>query len=116
MVRAAAEHSRAPPAELRARRARVGLAVDLPSAVARVELTERTPVDRRAAVRRRVVRDEHLRIFRREPAWARLEHDNARPGFRENVGGHAAPRPRTDDRDVVDRSLSHLWSVLSGEP
>src|SRR5689334_11590125 len=40
MIRASAEHAGAPPAELCARRPRVRLAVDLPAAIASVELAE----------------------------------------------------------------------------
>src|SRR4029079_17923010 len=88
VVRAAAEHAGAPPAELRTRRARVRVAVDLPSAVAGVELAEWPSVNRRTAMRRRVIRHHHLRVFRREPSRTRLEHHYARAGFCQRISRH----------------------------
>src|SRR6185503_7703683 len=107
VIGAAAEHAGTPPAELRAGGAGIRLAVDLPTAVARVELAEGAAVDRRATVRGRVTRDHHRTVFRGEPFVAGLEHDDARARLGEHVGGHAAARARADDRHVVDRSLLH---------
>src|SRR6185437_4024975 len=60
MVGPSAEHAGSPPAELRAGGAGVGLAVDLPAAVAGVELAERPSMNRRAPMRRGIARREHL--------------------------------------------------------
>src|SRR5690348_11836270 len=60
----AADHTGAPPAECGAGRPGVGLARNLPSADAGVELPER-PLGRRLAAARRLVRPrEHRRVFR----------------------------------------------------
>ena len=105
VIRAAAEHAGAPPVELLAAAHGVRLAVDVPAADAGVELAERAAARGGAAPRRGPRGHEHLRVLRRVPLAARLEHDDVRAGLGEHVGGHAAARARADDADVVVGAL-----------
>src|SRR5688572_4631646 len=101
MVGTAAEHSRPPPPKLRAGTDGVGLSLDLPATVARVELAERTEFGGGSPARRRVRRHEHRRVLRGVPFAARFEHDHARARVGERMGSHTATRARADDADVV---------------
>ena len=111
VVGAAAEHPAAKPVELRARRLRVRLALDVPAADAAVELAERL-VRRRGAAPRRVVRPRrHLRVLRRRPTSAGFEHHDVGARLAQHLGGHAAAGAGADDADVVGfRLTDHLHS------
>jgi len=101
VVGAAPEHPGAEPVEARAGRRGVGLARDLPTPVAGVELAERALARRCAPARGLVDPAQHRAVAGAVPFAAGLEHDDAGAGLREHVGGHPATRAGTDDTDVV---------------
>ena len=103
VVRASAEHARAPPRELVARRDDVRLAGDVPAADASVEFAERFRLRGLAAPRRRVRGHQHLRIACGVPRAPRLEERDLRAGVREHVRRHPAAGSRADDADIVRR-------------
>ena len=105
MVGPPAEHAGAPPAEARAGGGGVRLALDLPSAVAGIELAERAGLRGGPAPRGRIGRDHHLGVLRGVPGRAGLEHHHACAGLREGLGGHAAAGAGADDAHVVRRLL-----------
>ena len=108
VIRAAAEHSRAPPVELRSFGFRVRLAVELPAADARVEFTERAFFRARAATGRLIWPFHHGRILRVVPRTAGFEHHDVRTGLGEDVRGHAAARAGAHDGDVVHQAFGRL--------
>ena len=102
VVGAAAEHTGAPPAELGAGGDGVGLALDLPSADATVELSEGMRGRRGAAAGGVVGPFEHRAVGGGAPWRARLQHDHIGACLREHVGRHAATGAGPDDGDIVD--------------
>ena len=107
VVGPAADHAGAPPVEAIVLGARVRLALDLPTADARIEFAERSFARGAAASGRVVKRREHAGVARIVPRAARFQHDDVRAGLREHVRGRTAARARADDHYIVFRALLH---------
>src|SRR5262249_54465416 len=109
VVGAPAQHARTEPVEGRAGSHGVGLTFERPAAQPRIELAELSFGNGRPASRAVVGPREHLRIARRVPHDAGLEHDDIRAGFGENLGGHPAPGARAHDAHVeLAPTANHL--------
>ena len=122
VVRAAAEHAAAEPHEAGARGDGVGLALDVPAALAGVELAEGPPAVALAAPGRVVVPGEHRPVLARVPGLPGLEHHDLGPGLGEDLRRHPAAGPRPHDahvprlrrrQDLHDAKLSppRAWGV-----
>src|SRR6266516_185913 len=107
VVGAAAQHAGTPPAELVAGGDGVGLAVDLPTADAGVELAEGALPRRGTAARRLVGPGEHRGVGGIVPRHARLEQRDVHAGAGEHIGGDAAAGAGPDDDDVGRVAPSH---------
>src|SRR5439155_1426374 len=112
VVGAATDHAGPPPGEVGARRARVRLAGDFPSADAGVELAERSLLRGSPAARRLVRPRQHCRVLRIVPRRTGFEHHHLRAGLGESVGGHSPAGPRADDTHVVYSGLGARGSGL----
>src|SRR6266550_3967905 len=118
VIRASAEHSRAPPEKACARCDRVRLTFDFPSPIARVEFSERAGLARCPSARTRVVRDEHFAIARAVERAAGFEHDDISSGFRERVRRYSPACAGADNDYIVNFPgsgyLRHLHDTVRG--
>ena len=108
-----AEHARAEPVELAARRRRVRLTLERPAAEGAVEFAEMPLGRRRAAAGRVVAPRVHEGVGGRVPHRPRFEHDDVGAGLGQDHGGHAAAGTGPDHADVVGRAVGN---DLHGSP
>ena len=102
VVGAAAQHARAIPHELAARRAGVGFAGDLPAAHQRgVVVTEGLLLGAGGAMRSVVVPLEHVALLGRVVVGAGFQHADFGAGEREHVRGDAAARSGAHYDDII---------------
>ena len=107
VIRAAAEHPRAPPPELScriARRTGVGLAGHLPAAIDRRVVETKGFIRRaRTAQRGLIVGLKHRRFLYRVVVSPRFEHEDLRALHRERVGRLATAGTGADHDHIVNR-------------
>ena len=115
MIRAAAQHARAPPHEFASGSVGVRLAGHLPAAHQRgIVIAERLRLRARGAMRSIVVPLEHVALLGGIVIAARFEHADLGAGQREHVRGNAAARSRAHHHDVV--ALRTGFDLRHGPP